>query len=80
MGLADFVHRDLVEAVEFGDTYVNIATRGEPRRAKLQFVVPADETVFKLAPLTTGVADPDERWIAIVEKCWNPTTSWSRSP
>lgn len=72
MGLADFVHRDLVEAVDFGDTYVNIATSGEPRRAKLPFVVPADETVFKLAPSTTGVADPGDLRVAIVQNTLEP--------
>lgn len=72
VGLADFVHRKVVEAIDFGDTYVNIATSGEPRRAKLPFVVPADETVFKLAPSTTGVADPADLRVAIVANTLEP--------
>jgi hypothetical protein len=72
MGLADFVHRDLVETIDFGDTYVNIATSGEPVRAKLPFVVPADLTVFKMAPSTTGVKDPADLRVAVIENTLEP--------
>ncbi|MFB6295816.1 MAG: DUF362 domain-containing protein [Halobacteriales archaeon] len=71
VGLADFVHRDVVERVDFGDTYVNIATSGEPRRAKLPFVVPTDDTVFRLLPSTTGV-DPADLRIAIIPNTLDP--------
>jgi hypothetical protein len=72
LGLADFVHRDVVSAVDFGDTYVNITTSGEPMRAKIPFVVPADETVFKLAPSTTGVRDPGDLRFAIIRNTLEP--------
>ncbi|MFB6140787.1 MAG: DUF362 domain-containing protein [Halosimplex sp.] len=72
MGLADFVHRDLVAAVDFADTYVNIATSGEPRRAKLPFVVPDDATALLLACSTTGVADPAELRVARIRNTLEP--------
>jgi len=71
MGLADFVHRDVAERTDFSDTYVNIATSGEPRRAKLPFVVPTDDTVFRLLPSTTGV-DPADLRIAIIRNTLEP--------
>jgi len=67
MGLADFVHRDLVADVDFGDTYVNIATSGEPVRAKLPFVVPADATALTLANSTTGVQSIADLRAAVIE-------------
>ncbi|WP_436935190.1 DUF362 domain-containing protein [Halovenus marina] len=80
MGLADFVHRDLVERVDFGDTYVNIATSGEPVRAKLPFVVPADETLLKLAGSTTGVREPDELRIAAIQNTLEPDDLYVSAP
>ncbi|WP_436908425.1 DUF362 domain-containing protein [Halosimplex marinum] len=72
VGLADFVHRDLVADIDFEDTYVNIATSGEPRRAKLPFVVPDDATALLLAASTTGVADPAELRVARVPSTMDP--------
>lgn len=64
MGLADFVHRNLIEAVDFEDTYVNIATSGEPERSKVPFVVPDDETALTIIPSTVGLEDLAELRIA----------------
>jgi hypothetical protein len=72
MGLADFAHRDLVADVDFQDTYVNIVTSGEPRRAKLPFVVPDDATALVLACSTTGVAAPEELRVAQIPNTMNP--------
>ncbi|AGN01243.1 hypothetical protein L593_06480 [Salinarchaeum sp. Harcht-Bsk1] len=72
MGLADFVHRDLVADVDFGDTYVNIATSGEPVRAKLPFVVPSDATALTLANSTTGVQSIGDLRAAVIENTLEP--------
>ena len=72
MGLADFVHRDLVADADFGDTYVNIVTSGETRRGKLPLVVPDDETALVLACATTGVADPSELRVARIPSTMDP--------
>ena len=72
VGLADFVHRSLVADVDFADTYVNIATSGEPRRAKLPFVVPDDATALLLAASTTGVADPADLRVARIPSTMDP--------
>jgi len=72
MGLADFVHRDLAAAVDFGDTYVNVVTSGEPRRAKLPLVVPDDATALALACATTGVADAGELRVARIRSTMDP--------
>lgn len=80
MGLADFVHRELVEAVDFGDTYVNIVTSGEPERAKLPFVVPADSTALGLALSTTGVRDPGALRVAVIENTLEPDRLYVSAP
>lgn len=72
MGLADFVHRDLLQSVDFGDTYVNVATSGEPERAKLPFVVPDDETALAMACSTTGIRAPGELRAAWIENTLDP--------
>jgi hypothetical protein len=72
MGLADFVHQDLVADVDFGDTYVNIATSGEPVRAKLPFVVPSDATALTLANSTTGVQSIADLRAAVIENTLEP--------
>jgi hypothetical protein len=80
MGLADFVHRDLVAAVDFEDTYINISTSGEPVRAKLPFVVPDDATLFRLAGSTTGVAKPEHLRIAAIENTLEPDDLYVSEP
>ncbi|XVH31733.1 DUF362 domain-containing protein [Haloferacaceae archaeon DSL9] len=72
VGLADFVRRDFVADIDFADTYVNIVTSGEPRRAKLPFVVPDDATALLLACSTTGVADPSELRVARIPSTMDP--------
>jgi len=76
MGLADLVHEDLAAAVDFGDTYVNIVTSGEPVRAKLPFVVPSDATAFVLSTSMTGVHDASELRIARIENTLEPDELW----
>ena len=72
VGLADFVHREFLEGIDFADTYVNVVTSGEPRRAKLPFVVPDDLTALLLACSTTGVADPAELRVARIPSTMDP--------
>jgi hypothetical protein len=72
VGLADFVHRGVVSDLELPDMYVNIATSGEPTRARIPFVVPDDFTALVLACSTTGVADPDELRVARIENTMEP--------
>ena len=74
VGLADLVHREFVADIDFADTYVNIATSGEPRRAKLPLVVPDDETALLLSCSMTGVADPSELRIARIPSTMDPDT------
>ena len=72
IGLADFVHRNAVEALDFSDLYTNIVTSGEPSRARLPFVVPDDLTALVLACSTTGVADPSDLRVARIENTMEP--------
>ena len=67
IGLADFVHRDLVEEMDVTDTYVNIVTSGEPERSKLPFVVPDDRTALTIIPSTIGLKDLSELRIARIK-------------
>ncbi|GAB6878251.1 lactate racemase domain-containing protein [Halorubrum gandharaense] len=72
VGLADFVHREFVEAIDFTDTYVNIVTSGETNRAKIPFVVPDDETALLLACSTTGVVSPKDLRVARIRSTMEP--------
>ncbi|EMA38664.1 hypothetical protein [Halococcus hamelinensis] len=74
IGLADFAHRDAVEALDLEDLYTNIVTSGEPTRARLPFVVPDDLTALTLACSTTGVADPGDLRVARIENTMEPDT------
>jgi hypothetical protein len=80
VGLADLVHRDLASAIDFGDTYVNIVTSGEPIRAKLPFVVPSDATAFVLSASMTGVAHASDLRIARIENTLTPEELWVSEP
>ena len=72
IGLADFVHRNAVGALDLSDLYTNIVTSGEPSRARLPFVVPDDLTALILACSTTGVADPSDLRVARIENTMEP--------
>jgi hypothetical protein len=67
IGLADFAHREAVEALSLAGTYLNAITGGEPARARLPVTVPTDATAFLLAYSTTGTRDPGEMRIARIE-------------
>ncbi|MFC6864237.1 DUF362 domain-containing protein [Halomicroarcula sp. GCM10025817] len=72
IGLADVVHQDLVRELDLGDTYVNIATSGETKRAKIPLVVPDDQSALLLAPSITGTPDPDELRVARIPNTMEP--------
>ncbi len=72
VGLADFVHRDVIADIDFEHTYVNIATSGEPERAKIPFVVPDDRTALTVMPSTVGVDALDELRIARIASTLDP--------
>jgi hypothetical protein len=74
VGLADLVHRDFVADIDFDDTYLNITTSGEPRRAKLPLVVPDDETALLLSCSMTGIAGPSELRVARIPSTMEPDT------
>ncbi|WP_042662158.1 DUF362 domain-containing protein [Haloferax sp. ATB1] len=80
IGLADYVNRSLVEAVNFEDMYVNITTSGEPERSKIPFVVPCDATAFVLAASMTGVPDLSEMRIGRITNTLEPGTMLASEP
>lgn len=72
IGLADFAHADVLEAIDLGDTYVNVATSGEPARARIPYAVPADATALLVACSMTGVRDPADLRVARIENTLEP--------
>ncbi|WP_407067008.1 nickel pincer cofactor-dependent isomerase, group 22 [Haloarcula brevis] len=72
IGLADIVHEDLVRELNLGDTYVNIATSGETKRAKIPLIVPDDESALLLAPSITGTPDPGKLRIVRIPNTMEP--------
>jgi hypothetical protein len=72
VGLADFVHRDVVEELALSDMYVNVVTSGETSRARIPFTVPDDLSALILACSTTGVAEPADLRVARIENTMEP--------
>ncbi len=72
LGLADFVHQDVVEATDLETTYVNIATSGEPERSKIPFVVPDDRTALEVIPSTLGLEALSELRFARIRNTLDP--------
>ena len=72
IGLADFARRDLIEAVDLEDMYINIATSGEPSRGKLPLILPDDRTALRLIPSTLGVSDLSEARVARIPSTLDP--------
>lgn len=80
VGLADFVHKDVIESVNLDDMYVNIASSGETVRANLPFIVPTDATVFHLAVSTTGVPNPQDQRIVWIKNTLELDRIWVSEP
>lgn len=74
IGLADFIHRNVLEQVNLEDTYVNTITSGEPRRAKIPFVVPDDATALLVSCSMTGIAAPSDLRAARIPSTMDPDT------
>ncbi|WP_394346463.1 DUF362 domain-containing protein [Haloarcula amylovorans] len=72
IGLADMVHQNVVSELDLGDTYVNIATSGETKRAKIPLIVPDDASALLLAPSTTGTPNPSKLRIARIPNTMEP--------
>ncbi|MFC6941755.1 DUF362 domain-containing protein [Salinirubellus sp. GCM10025818] len=80
MGLADYAHRRLVEAVDTTDTYVNALTSGEPVRARVPVVFPDDRIALTAAYSGCGVVDPAEMRIARVGNTLDLDRFWVSEP
>jgi hypothetical protein len=80
IGLADYAHRDAVEALELTDTYVNAITSGEPVRARLPLVMPSDEAALTAAYSAVGVDDPAGMRIARIRNTLDLDRFWLSEP
>ena len=49
IGLADFTTRRLADKIDWGATYTNVMTSGNPERAKLPIVMPTDRAALEAA-------------------------------
>jgi hypothetical protein len=58
IGLADFVHADLIADLDLTETYVNVITSGEVSRARIPLIAEDDAVALRVATSTTGVRDP----------------------
>ena len=72
VGLADMIHQDLLREIDLGDTYLNVATSGETRRAKLLLTVPDDAGTLAPVPSVTGTPDPKQLRIARIRNTMKP--------
>ncbi len=66
MGLADFIHADVVPDIDLTDTYINAVTGGEPARARLPVIAPSDEIALTLTHSATGCRSPADLRIGYV--------------
>ncbi|MCR4404367.1 MAG: DUF362 domain-containing protein [Candidatus Acetothermia bacterium] len=60
IGLADFVHRRVVEGMDREKTYINALTGTGPEKARLPPYFGSDRTAIKLALATIGPVEPRE--------------------
>lgn len=72
MGLADFVHGDVVPEIDLTDTYINGVTGGEPSRSRLPVIAPSDEVALLLAYSSVGRGSPADLRIGYVENTLEP--------
>ncbi|WP_251329699.1 DUF362 domain-containing protein [Haloplanus pelagicus] len=72
MGLADFVHGDVVPEIDLTDTYINGVTGGEPSRSSLPVIAPSDEVALLLAYSSVGRGSPADLRIGYVENTLEP--------
>ena len=80
LGLADYVHRDLVEALDLTDTYVNAVTSGEPVRARIPVILPTDRLALTTAYSGCGVVDPADMRIVRIENTLDLDRFWVSEP
>ncbi|MGA9399932.1 DUF362 domain-containing protein [Haladaptatus sp.] len=80
MGLADFVHENVVETVNLTDTYLNTVTSGEPSRAFIPMISPSDRTALLLAYSMTGVRDPADLRIGYIKNTLEPDELYVSEP
>ena len=80
MGLADFVHENVVETVNLTDTYLNTVTSGEPSRAFIPIISPSDRTALLLAYSMTGVRDPADLRIGYIKNTLEPDELYVSEP
>ncbi|WP_458187029.1 nickel pincer cofactor-dependent isomerase, group 22 [Haladaptatus sp. NG-WS-4] len=80
MGLADFVHEDLVADLNLEDVYMNIVTSGEPARARIPIVAPCDRTLLVLAASMTGVRDPTDLRVGYIANTLEPDNLYVSDP
>ncbi|MGQ9602497.1 MAG: DUF362 domain-containing protein [Candidatus Bipolaricaulia bacterium] len=60
IGLADFIHRRVVEAMDLEKTYINALTGTGPEKARIPPYFASDRTAIKLALATIGPIEPQE--------------------
>jgi hypothetical protein len=80
MGLAEFVHENLVADLNLEDVYVNIVTSGEPARARIPIVAPCDRTILILAASVTGVRDPSDLRVGYISNTLRPDDLFVSEP
>ncbi len=60
IGLADFVHQRVVEAMDLEKTYINALTGTGPEKARIPPYFASDRTAIKLALATIGPLEPQK--------------------
>lgn len=80
MGLADFVHEDVIASVNLTDTYLNTVTSGEPSRAFMPIISPSDRTAMLLAYSMTGVRDPADLRVGYIRNTLEPDELYVSEP
>lgn len=80
MGLADFAHVGLVEDLDLGDVYTNLATSGETTRGRIPMVTPCDRATLVMAYSMMGVPDPADLRIGYIRNTLEPDELYVSAP
>jgi hypothetical protein len=67
IGLADFTTRELVNKINFQETYINCVTALRPEGAKVPMTFECDKDAIEAAVSTCGIEDPDDMKIVWIK-------------
>jgi len=80
IGLADFIHENIVRELDVTETYINAITGSEPERARIPITLPSDKSALIASYSTTGAKSPEQMRIARINNTMEPNNLYISEP